>query len=147
MRGDGCHQLISGRRNREPIPVRLGADHSGAECELEQPIGGPHVVTRGRGELEPIEPISENGKPAENLGHLGAQPEDRLLINWSRVAPGQRDDLEARSGHGAQPLGDDDGQAVPAGQPCHVINEDQGFAISEVKVVEQQHQHPSAPPR
>ena len=27
----------------------------------EKPIGGPHV-TRGRGELEPIEPISENGK-------------------------------------------------------------------------------------
>ena len=67
------------------------------------------------------------------------QPEDRLLIKWSRAAPGQRDDLEARSGHGAQPLGDDDGQAVPAGQPRHIINKDQGVAISEVKVVEQQH--------
>ena len=87
----------------------------------------------------PIEPISENGKPAENLGHLGAQPEDRLLIKWSRAAPGQRDDLEARSGHGAQPLGDDDGQAVPAGQPRHVVNKDQGFGMGQVKVVEQQH--------
>ena len=83
-RGDGCRQLISGGRIRESIPVRLGADHSGAERQLKQPISGPHVVTRGRGELEPIEPISEHGKPAENLGHLGGQIEDRLLINWSR---------------------------------------------------------------
>jgi len=28
---------------------------------------------------------------------------------------------------------------VRAGQPCHIVNQEQGFAVSEMEIVEQEH--------
>ena len=52
---------------------------------------------------------------------------------------GQLGDLEARPPPCVWPLRDDDGQPVLAGQPGHVLNQEQGFAMSEMEIVEQEH--------
>jgi hypothetical protein len=52
---------------------------------------------------------------------------------------GQLDHLEASPSLSAGSLSDDDGQSVRAGQPCHILHEEQGFAMSELEIVEQEH--------
>ena len=42
------------------------------------------VAAGGRGELEPIETVSDQCQPPENLGHLGGQIDDRLPVDRTR---------------------------------------------------------------
>src|SRR5215471_20469525 len=55
------------------------------------------------------------------------------------MAIGQLDYLKASPCLGAGPLSDDDGQSVRAGQPRHIVHEEQGFAMSEIEIVEQEY--------
>ena len=137
--GDLRRQPAGDGRIRESVPARLGADHSGAEGLLEQLTSFLRVVTGGRGELKPIETISELRDPPENLGHPGGQAGRRVRVHLRPVTIGQLDDLKARPPRGVWPLSDDDGQPVRAGQPGHILDEEHGFAVSEMQIVEQEH--------
>jgi hypothetical protein len=55
------------------------------------------------------------------------------------VTIGQLDDLEARPVPGAWPLSDDDGHSMRPGQPGQIVNQEQGFAMSEMEIIEQEH--------
>ena len=138
-RGDLRRQPGSDGRIRESIRARLGVDHSGAERLLQQPASFLRVVAEGRGELEPVETISELRDPLEGSGHLGGQTDHLVLVHLWPAAIGLLDDLEAGPPPGVWPLSDDDGQSVRTGQPGHIVNEEKGFTMSEVQVVEQEH--------
>ena len=138
-RGDLRRQPAGDGRIRESVPAGLDADHSGAERLLKHLISVLRIETSGRGELKPVETISELRDPLERPGHLGGQIARRVLVRPWPVTTGQLDDLEAGPRPGVWPLSDDDGQSVRAGQPGHILDEEQGFAMSEMEVVEQEH--------
>ena len=83
--------------------------------------------------------MRRSGTKLDESRHLGGQIDYRVLVNLWLMAIGQLDDVEARPPPGVWPLSDDDGQPVPAGQPGHVLDQEQGLAMSEMEIVEQEH--------
>ena len=139
--GRGELRRQPGGRDRigKSVPAGLDPDHSGAERLLKQLTSIGRIVTGGRGELKPIETISELRDPLESPGHPAGQVGRRVPVYLWPMSLGQLGDLEARPSPCVWPLSDDDGQPVPAGQPGHVLNQEQGFAMSEMEIVEQEH--------
>ena len=94
-RGDLRRQPGGDGRIGKSIPAGLDADRSAAKRLVEELTSGLRVATGGRGELKPIETISDLCDPPENLGQFGGQIDGRVLAGRWPIAIGQLDDLEA----------------------------------------------------